>query len=328
MGPGDPHAAYAFGVEPGGLLVHTYWGPCLPRFEDYPTAQRAGFVVFEDPAQNTPQEVTTGEAGDSNERTLDGVAADGHLRGFVLRVDRVDVVDDSIVARLCDRAQGIAVSLTYRVNAFGLFTRTLAVSNEGRAAVKLTRTFSGTFHLPGPGDYALNYFDGRWADEFGWQRKPVDVGTFARESRRLTTSHYSVPFLALDGAEGGRAATETTGALWFGTLEWSGNWKFIAERTRADRTMVHIGMNDHDFAWDLQAGETFEAPRIVFGYCAGGFGAMSRCCTTHLRRPGAAGGLRAPSFTTPGWRRPLPSMSPARSPWRRAASIGVELCRR
>jgi len=35
------NTGYSFGVNAGGMLVHTYWGACLPRKEDYPTPQLA-----------------------------------------------------------------------------------------------------------------------------------------------------------------------------------------------------------------------------------------------------------------------------------------------
>ena len=32
------HSAYAFGISPGGALLHLYWGARLNRAEDYPPA--------------------------------------------------------------------------------------------------------------------------------------------------------------------------------------------------------------------------------------------------------------------------------------------------
>jgi alpha-galactosidase len=277
-------AAYAFGVEPGGLLVHTYWGPRLPRREDYPQPTRAGFAVFEDPVHNTPQEVTTGSSGDSNERTVDGHSADMNLRGFVLRYVSAEPHAGGVTVVLQDEVQGVEVRVRYEaLEHHGLFARTISVRNFGERLVKLTRVFSGAFQLPDLGGFALTHIDGRWADEFGRVRRPVEFGTFSRESRRLTTSHRSMPFFALDREAPGYAASETSGEVWFGALQWSGNWKLIAERTRPDRTVVHLGLNDHDFAWDLPPGEVFEAPRIIFGYTDAGFGAMSRAFHDYIR---------------------------------------------
>ena len=278
-------AAYAFGVEPGGLLVHAYWGAALPNLDDYPVPARAAFAVLEDVVQNTPQEITTGEAGDSNERTLDAVAADGSLRGFVLRFARANTTEAGVAIDLVDAAQGVTVTVRYdTLDEFGLFARSVSIRNDSQQVVKLGRVFSATLPLPSLGDFALTSLDGRWADEFQKQRQPIAFGTFSRESRRLTTSHRSMPFFAVDRNGTPYAAGEEHGEVWFGALQWSGNWRLIAERTRGDRTIIHLGLNDHDFAWDLAPGETFDAPRVIFGYTAGGFGAMSRAFHDLVRR--------------------------------------------
>lgn len=277
-------AAYALGVEPLGALVHTHWGPKLPYVGDYPPALRPAFQVLEHEMQNLAQEATTGEAGDSNERTIDGSAQDGRLRGFVLRFDRAEPSADGLDIHMVDPVQAVRVVLRYRTHdRYGLFSRSLSIRNEGRRPVKLDRAFSGAFNLPPLGDFALNSLNGRWADEFGKVRQPLAFGTFCRESRRLTTSHRSLPFFAVDRDVPGLQASEEQGEVWFGALEWSGNWKMIAERTRDDRSVIHLGLNDHDFAWDLQPGDTFDTPRVVFGYTAHGFGAMSRAFHDFVR---------------------------------------------
>ncbi|BCP55273.1 alpha-galactosidase [Kaistia sp. 32K] len=279
------HAAYAMGVEPGGVLVHTYWGRRLPRLADYPAAARARYFSADHELQLTPQEVTTGEASASDERTLDATIAGGHLRGLVLRFESADVGDDTLAVTLRDADLNLRVVLTYgTLDQHGLFTRSLAVINDGGREVQLTRAFTGAFNLPAGGEFALNHLSGRWGDEFRMHRDPMGFGTIQRDSRRVITSHGGVPYFAVDRNEPGLAASEEAGEVWFGTLQWSGNWRLIAERTRDDRGIIHLGLNDHDFAWDLQPGETFEAPRVVYGYSSEGFGAMSRAYHDLIRR--------------------------------------------
>src|SRR5690606_12258952 len=142
---------------------------------------------------------------------------------------------------------------------------------------------SGTFYLPESHEYALNHLDGRWGDEFRMQREPFVHGVIQRESRRMTTSHGGVPYFAVERNVQGLQAGEESGALWYGTLNWSGNWKLLAERTRDGRAIVHLGINDHDFIYDLKPGECFNAPELFFGYTEGGFGAMSRAFHDFIR---------------------------------------------
>jgi alpha-galactosidase len=268
--------AYALGVDETGLLIQTYWGPTLPHLSDYPAPRRGNAFSMENPLQHTHQEIATGEAGASDERSLDGYN-DAGLRGFVLRFLAARVGDDRLEIDLKDEAQGVLVTLTYEVlDANSLLTRSVQVRNTGAIPVHLTRVFSGTFYLPRTGEYALNHLDGRWGDEYRMQRDPLAHGVIQRESRRITTSHGGVPYFAMERNDLGWQAREESGELWFGTLQWSGNWKLLAERTRDGRGIVHLGLNDHDFVQDLLPGETFSAPRLIFGYTDAGFGDMSR----------------------------------------------------
>ncbi len=277
-------AAFALGVEPGGVLIDCYWGRKLPRVEDYPAAVLAEAFPFEHPLQNAATSVPTGEAGSSDERMLDATTPRGRLRGFVLRFDSAAVADDTLAIELRDAAQSVIVTLQYRtLDRFGLFTRDVSIRNVGTSQLQLTRVFSGTFHLPDLGGFALNRLDGRWGDEFRKQRDSMAVGTIQHESRRVTTSHGGVPYFAIDRDEPGFAASEEDGEVWFGSLQWSGNWKLIAERTRDDRGIIHLGINDHDFAWDLQPGAEFAAPRLIYGHTRHGFGAMSRAFHDFVR---------------------------------------------
>lgn len=322
------NTAYALGIDPSGLLVHSYWGPKLPHPGDYQLPAAPGFSVMEHPIQNTPQEVTTGEAGDSNERTLDGISADGALRGFALRFVSATLSEQSLDITLSDEEQQVEVTATYRtLPRFGLFERALSIRNLGARSLTLNRVFSASFALPARGAFALTHIDGRWADEFGVVRKPVDFGTFSRESRRLTTPHRSMPFFALDRAAEGEAATETTGDVWFGALNWSGNWKLLAERTRPDRTIIHLGLNDHDFAWDLEPGETFTAPAVVFGHSSQGFGAMSRAWHDYVREAVAPRPAYVPPVLYNSWMATSFAVDEASQVAlaERAAAIGAEL---
>ncbi len=276
--------AFALGLDDTGLLIQTWYGPRLPRFEDYPPARRGDFYPSENPMQHTHQELATGEAGVSDERSIDGNSASG-VRGFVLRFDSAAVEgDNTLRLTLRDAAYNAAVVLTYRtLDDFGLISRAVSVRNEGGDELHLTRLFSGTFYLPLSRDYILSHLDGRWGDEFRMQREPLAHGVLQRESRRMTTSHGGVPFFAVEHSAPGLEASEESGELWFGSLQWSGNWKLLAERTRDGRAIVHLGINDHDFAYDLDQGKSFEAPPVVFGYTAGGFGAMSRAWHDYVR---------------------------------------------
>ena len=81
----------------------------------------------------------------------------------------------------------------------------------------------------------------------------------------MTTSHHHNPWFALDHGH----ADEDAGEVWFGALAWSGNWKLSAEVTEFASTRLSLGVNDWDFAWRLDAGQSFPRWReilVKYGY--------------------------------------------------------------
>ena len=105
--------AYALSAHSGGLVLHSYWGRRLPRLEDYPIPALSVAFPAESPLQLTPQELTTGEGSASDERGIDGMAADGSIRGLVLRFSGATVDGDTLAVTLTDAALGLRVILHY-----------------------------------------------------------------------------------------------------------------------------------------------------------------------------------------------------------------------
>lgn len=268
--------ACALFVDADGNLQQTYWGKRLPLFTDYPPPRPARAFPLEPPMQRLPLAVVTGEQGVFSEQTVEVVGAT-QLRGLALRFSGATVTRLGVDIVLLDAGLQLEVVVRYEQLATpGLMARSMTLRNLGNSALNLERVLSGSFHLPAGAPYALSHLDGRWGDEFRQQRTILPHGVLVRESRRITTTHGGVPYFSVDCDLPGRDAGEESGEVWFGTLQWSGNWKLLAERTVDDRYVVHMGLNDHDFSWILQPGERFDAPRIVFGYVEQGYGAMSR----------------------------------------------------
>ncbi|MEN9938310.1 MAG: hypothetical protein RLZZ387_4889 [Chloroflexota bacterium] len=267
---------YALGLNPAGLLAHRYWGPRLPDPSDYPAPPAPEpWASFNGAGQLTPEEYP-GYAGTKYvEPCLKVTFADG-VRDVVLRFVAAEVLDGptpELRVRLHDAAYPLALTLHYRVHeAYDLIERWASVTNEGQEPITVERIWSAQWHLPEGETYRLTSTTGRWLDEMHLRRETLQEGVKVLESRRLTTSHHHSPWFALDRG----TADEDSGAVWFGALAWSGNWKLAAEVTNFGSTRVSIGLNDWDFAWRLTPGETLVAPSSYAGYTAGGFGAASR----------------------------------------------------
>ena len=265
---------YALGLNEAGLLVHRYWGARLPDAGDYPPPRSPrGEVPFNGRAQLVPEEYPGYEGVKYVEPCLKVTFADG-VRDVVLRFDSAEVVGEELRLHLRDSHYPLRVTLHYRVHAdYDLIERYVTAANLGETPMMLERIWSAQWHVPPPGDgYRLTHVTGRWLDEMHLRREPLVQGVKVLDSRRLTTSHHHNPWFAVDRGH----ADEDSGEVWFGALAWSGNWKLAAEVTDFGSTRLSLGINDWDFAWRLEAGQSFRTPSSLAGYTAEGFGSASR----------------------------------------------------
>lgn len=267
------HTAYSFGLNSQGLLAHCYWGPALPRAEDYPPAPDLPGWPFNSQGQIVPEEFPAPAGLKYIEPCLKITYADG-TRDTVLDFESDERIgEDELVIHLHDRSYPLRVRLHYRLHPQqDIIERRVEIENADEQPAMLERIFSAQWHLPRFGAYRLSHLSGRWLDEFHLQRHPLKPGLTVLESRRITTSHHASPWFAVDRG----SADEEQGEVWFGALAWSGNWKISAEVTDFYSTRVSIGLNDWDFAWKLNPGEVFITPSSYAGYTQHGFGDASR----------------------------------------------------
>ncbi|HEX6289504.1 MAG TPA: alpha-galactosidase [Herpetosiphonaceae bacterium] len=267
---------YALGLNQAGLLTHRYWGARLPTPDDYPAAPNPEmWSAFNNPAQRTPEEYPGYEDIKFIDPCLKVAFADG-VRDVVLRFESAEVRAGDVPElriHLRDTVYPFRATLHYRVHAaYDLIERAATVANAGDAPVIIERIWSAQWHMP-PGDtYRLTHLSGRHMDEMHLRREPLVQGLKVLESRRITSSHHHNPWFAVDRG----SADEDSGEIWFGVLAWSGNWKLSAEVTDFASTRISIGLNDWDFSWRLQPGESFTTPGSYAGYTAEGFGGASR----------------------------------------------------
>lgn len=272
--------AYAFGLNAAGLLTHSYWGERLPFADDYPAPANPGaWGPFNNPAHLTPEEFPGYEDMKYIEPCLKVTQADG-VRDVSARYVGHTIEGETLKVVLRDVHYPLEVTLHYRVLAdYDLIERRVTLHNRGDEAMVVERAFSAQWHLPVGDRYRLTHLHGRWFDEMHIERLMLPHGVTVLESRRLTSSHHHVPWFAVDGGQ----ADEEQGAVWFGLLDWSGNWKLAAEVTDFASTRVSIGLNDWDFAWRLEGGETLTTPAALGGFSSGGFGAVSRIMHDYVR---------------------------------------------
>jgi alpha-galactosidase len=205
------------------------------------------------------------------------------VRDIILVYQNYELIEGAnqeLIIHLSDEIYPFSVDLHYvLIESHDLIKRWVTVANKGDESIILERVFSAQYHLPTGSDYFLSHLYGRWLNEFQLQREPLTPGSKVLESRRITSSHHHNPWFAIDA----EPANEDHGAVWFGVLVWSGNWKLIAEVTERHTVQINFGINDWDFSWQLTRGEKMVTPHSLVGFTPNGLGEMKRRLHDYVR---------------------------------------------
>lgn len=219
-----------------------------------------------------------------------GPSGTPYLR-FVL--DEVTVAERSTTFRVEDRSAGVAVTMTYALDASsGILAASAIVEREAQADGVLD-LHQLTLMLPVP-DRAAEVVDftGKWSRERSPQRAPIGFGTHLRESRRGRSSLDS-PYLMMAGTRGfGFRA----GEVWGAHVGWSGNQRYLVEQlpegAGAHRSALGGGELLLPGEISLAAGETYESPIVYFSWSDRGMDGVAdrfhdwfRARPTHPRDP-------------------------------------------
>lgn len=270
---------YVFGIDPAGYNRHLHWGAkCDPA--DYAFTEIGDENSNHSMLDEYRQELTP--FGSTVYRTCDLKAqfADG-CREVALRYTGYRLEDDTLRVAFADAYYPLQVRLGYRVYpGLDIIKRWMEVENTGSAPISFERLFSAGFSLPGMDPYTFENTNGAWGGEFLPCRTVLDGGNLVYESHRGASNHNQSPYFIAH-----RGATETRGAVYFGSLAYSGNFKVIAGRDLYGITRVSLGMNDFDFSHTLEPGARLETPPVYCGRTEG-LGEMSRqmnrFCLEHL----------------------------------------------
>ncbi|MBV8714964.1 MAG: alpha-galactosidase [Chloroflexi bacterium] len=189
--------------------------------------------------------------------------------------DRVENVDGHPVLDLVFQDELVGLRVTHRFQVFvehDIVVRSATIENRGSELLVLERALTAALPLP-PDRYDACTLHGTWGREFTLKRRPLAPGKLVVESRRGSSSHEAHPWFAIRPRED---ESEHTGAVWFGSLAWSGNWICSLEVELNDAVHIVAGVQPFDFAWRLTPGESFTTPELAGGYSDEGLGGASR----------------------------------------------------
>lgn len=271
-------------------LIHLYFGPTLPRDEDY--IQKVHFPErssFDDAPLVWPHEYRPWQGRMYQEPSLKVTFPDG-TRDVAWQFERAEVTKTAHATKMKDEGRfiiegvhqltlhfsdpkGLHIQLHYQaLEHEDVIVRFVEVTNVSQDIVKVTQLSSAVWNLPILPSYRATTVYGDWGREFQLQHSYLPFGKQVIESRKGHTSHQANPFFMLDSG----SATEESGDVWFGALAWSGNWKICFERNTHHQLSVSGGWNDFDFIQVLGPLEKTTSPTFYAGYSNGGFGSASR----------------------------------------------------
>jgi alpha-galactosidase len=173
---------------------------------------------------------------------------------------------------LADELVGLQIVLSYSVfEAIDVIARSVRVTNTGAADLTIDALASVQLDFADQ-NFDLVTLDGKWIAERTPHRRRVVSGLQGVDSKKGVSSANHNPFVALVRPE----TTETIGDAYGVALVYSGNHRSVVEVSPHSLTRVLVGINPHDFAWNLAPGASFQSPEAVLTYSSGGLGGMSR----------------------------------------------------
>ena len=199
-----------------------------------------------------------------------------------------DAEADTLEIDLRDEPTGLAITLTLSIfRDQPIVARSVHLKNFGGAKVVVRTAMSATLELPDD-DWNLLTFSGAWARERFPVDRPLVPGRQGVGSLRGGSGNEHNPSLVLRRP----ATTEAAGDCWGIVLAWSGNFLAEAEVGPFGTTRVRIGVHPDQFAWPLEAGESFTTPEALLAWTDAGLSAMSESLHELLRHRMARGPWR------------------------------------
>ncbi len=285
---------YAFYVNDHGSLCHLYMGAPIGH-DDLRFTNFFGRTSFRPtpPGVDDPKvaymdyfpEIANYGTGDYREPTVQIETIVGDRISDLLYVSH-DVLPEkppingmpsmrggeTLVVHMKDKHNDFGADLYYTVyDDVSVISRRIVYTNGANTSIYLLRAYSFCLPLPEQ-DYKIMSLHGSWATERNIQTIPMHYGVVSIDSKRGASSATLNPFMGILE----KNATETHGNVWGVSLVYSSSFVLKAEGTEKGETQITGGINDFDFRWKLEAGESFETPEVMIAFSDEGIGGMSR----------------------------------------------------
>jgi len=147
------------------------------------------------------------------------------------------------------------------------------ITHNEKKPIILYEYASSLLHL-NSSKYFLTEFAGDWAHEVNMTERQLDYGKKIIDTKlgsRADMFCSPIFLVSLD-----KEAQENSGDVLFGTINWTGNFRFTFEVDQLNRLRVLSGINSYGSEYSLQPNEVFRTPEFVFTYSSEGKGKASR----------------------------------------------------
>lgn len=290
-----PNTSYLFGLYAGRIPMHIHYGKKVDEsfsMGDVYQYINLGFspvydgisdndIPLEFPCYGSPDmRAPAFHARYENGSTVTKLVYQGYrieygkpkLKGLPSTYVEDDREADTLYVDFIDELTGLKLSKQYTVyNDRDVITSTVQIENNGANVVELLRVMSMTFDMLEGRDYEFIHLQGAWARERHIEKRPVLNGGQYIDSKRGASSHHHNPFFCLAQ----KNATESEGGVYGFGLVYSGSFIGGVEMNSEDQLRAYFGLNDFNFRWMLQPGDSFQAPEVIMTYSDSGFHKMS-----------------------------------------------------
>ncbi len=276
------NTTYAINVL-NGYVNNAYWGEKLNNHNDVPLGvcvanTHCTYMSFDRQREEYP--IFGGRFYDNE--SLKVTFPDG-VRDCVLKYENYKISDDenTLVITLKDEVYPFSVELIYKIyDGLDVIDRYSVIKNLGVEDVTLETFYSAQWTMPWEEKQRLTYMGSAWMHENEVQTTEIRLNTITLQSKTGISATQNIPYFAIDDF----TATEQNGNVWFGTLQWSGNWQMHIFRDINRIAKVTGGISNFDCDLVLKSGESFETPVFTGGFTSEGFGAANRQLHDYQRK--------------------------------------------
>lgn len=203
---------------------------------------------------------------------------DGNMTSYLYyRSHEVNDIDDNVretIIKMADDKYPLDITLHYMTFAKeNIIKSWTEISHREKKPVTLNQYASSMLYFESP-KYVLHEYSSDHSQEAKLQTQELKFGKKVVDTKLGSrAAMFTHPFFQLGFTD---EVTENHGKVLFGTLGWTGNFRFTFEVDNVNNLRVISGINPYASNYELKPGEVFTTPEFIFTLGYNGIGQASR----------------------------------------------------